>query len=244
MAQNVQTALAQRVQSTSGQFRKKQSNYMQRLKGQDIRHQEVLGTLGLTRPGSAQAANKPQGGILRDEELAVREDMELSKQQLQSSQQSQSQSQLLLEAQENASPTHQDAEIARRTDEISHIAESIIQLSTLFQDLQSLVITQGTLIDRIDYNIETMGQNMQVAVQELNTASQTQRRTGRGQCILLLILLCALLITIIIVKPFWRFFFGSSTAAGGGAVNAAANTNPAVALGGGMPGFSMVMTVR
>lgn len=209
MAQNVQTALAQRVQSTSGQFRKKQSNYMQRLRGQDVRHREVLGELGLSRQSSSQGT---AGGsaALRDEELAAREDLEMSKAQLRSGSQ-QAQSQLLIEA-ENA--TDQDAEIQQRNKDIDHIASSIVELSQLFQDLQSLVITQGTLVDRIDYNIENMGHDIRAAVQELNTASATQKRTGKGQCMLFLILLCALCIAVIIIKPFWRFFAGSSSGAG------------------------------
>lgn len=66
MAQNVQTALATRVQDASGTFRRKQSNYMQRLRGHEIRHQDLQASGGMTRSGS-----------VRDSEWAVQEDMEL-----------------------------------------------------------------------------------------------------------------------------------------------------------------------
>lgn len=70
MAQNVQTALATRVQDASGAFRKKQSNYMQRLRGHEIRHQDIQSQSGMGGGSAVQAK-------ARDNETAVREDMEL-----------------------------------------------------------------------------------------------------------------------------------------------------------------------
>lgn len=60
MANNVQTALATRVQDSSGAFRRKQTNYMQRLRGHEERHHDMHG-----------------GGVMRDSETALQEDMEL-----------------------------------------------------------------------------------------------------------------------------------------------------------------------
>lgn len=65
MAQNVQTALATRVQDASGTFRRKQSNYMQRLRGHEIRHNDLHSSTGMSRTGT------------RDNEWAVQEDIEL-----------------------------------------------------------------------------------------------------------------------------------------------------------------------
>lgn len=123
-----------------------------------------------------------------------------------------------------------DDTIAQRDREIDQIAKSIAELAELFQDLSALVIDQGTMLDRIDFNIEHMGQDMNAAVEELHTATRCvgrvpvpaarsphlprryQKRTSRGQCILFLILLIFLCITLIIVKPFWRVVFPSSPA--------------------------------
>ena len=42
--------------------------------------------------------------------------------------------------------------------EIVRVAQSINELATLFRELNVLVIEQGSIIDRIDYNIEqTLG---------------------------------------------------------------------------------------
>lgn len=73
MAQNVQTALATRVQDASGTFRRKQSAYMQRLKGHEIRHQE-LSVGGGSLIGGGRKGNS---GWEDDNETALREDLEL-----------------------------------------------------------------------------------------------------------------------------------------------------------------------
>lgn len=63
------------------------------------------------------------------------------------------------------------AEISQRDTEIQHIAQSITDLADLFKDLSSLVIDQGTLLDRIDWNVEQMGTDIKGAVEELKTAT-------------------------------------------------------------------------
>ena len=42
----------------------------------------------------------------------------------------------------------------RRDKEIHELTSSIKDLAVLFKELSTLVIEQGTIIDRIDYNIE------------------------------------------------------------------------------------------
>ena len=42
-----------------------------------------------------------------------------------------------------------------RSKEISELTDSINSLAVLFKDFSVLVIEQGTILDRIDYNIET-----------------------------------------------------------------------------------------
>lgn len=71
MANNVQTALAGKVQDASGTFRRKQSNYMQRLRGHEERHHD-LSAHG--PPGSASSVTTT---YLPDSETAMREDVEL-----------------------------------------------------------------------------------------------------------------------------------------------------------------------
>lgn len=60
-----------------------------------------------------------------------------------------------------------DAAIAQREREINDIAKGIIELSDIFRELQTMVIDQGTMLDRIDYNVENMGTEVQAAHKEV-----------------------------------------------------------------------------
>ena len=64
-----------------------------------------------------------------------------------------------------------DAVIAQREREINDIANGIVELSEIFQDLQNMVIDQGTMLDRIDYNVERMAVDVKAAEKELKTVS-------------------------------------------------------------------------
>ena len=61
-----------------------------------------------------------------------------------------------------------DAAIEQREREINDIAKGIIELSDIFRELQTMVIDQGTMLDRIDYNVERMGTEVKSADKELN----------------------------------------------------------------------------
>ncbi|OZJ05025.1 hypothetical protein BZG36_02142 [Bifiguratus adelaidae] len=99
----------------------------------------------------------------------------------------------LIEANENA--------IATRESEINDIARSIYELAEIFKELETLVIDQGTMLDRIDYNIEQMRTNVKQAVVELDQGAKYQSRTRKRKLMLLLILIIMLLIVILIFKP-------------------------------------------
>ncbi|KAG0198566.1 hypothetical protein BGX28_007989 [Mortierella sp. GBA30] len=61
-----------------------------------------------------------------------------------------------------------NATITQREQEINHISRSIFQLADIFKDLQTMVIDQGTLLDRIDFNVEQASVHLQDAVYELD----------------------------------------------------------------------------
>jgi syntaxin 16 len=46
--------------------------------------------------------------------------------------------------------------------------KSINDLASIFKDLSVLVIEQGTILDRIDYNVQEAKDNVQIAVKELH----------------------------------------------------------------------------
>jgi syntaxin 16 len=60
-----------------------------------------------------------------------------------------------------------DAAIMQREREINDIAKGIIELSDIFRELQTMIIDQGTMLDRIDYNVERMATEVKAADKEL-----------------------------------------------------------------------------
>ncbi|KAI3624421.1 tlg2 [Malassezia furfur] len=189
-ARNAQTALATRVQQMSSLFRRKQSLYLRRLQGMEVQDAEK------------RAVADPHAASLLSSEMA-QEDMELVRGALTQSKKLQSQSgmqtSLLLDTQDSDL-----AAIQERDREITQIAQSISELAQLFQDLSAMVIEQGTMLDRIDYNIDTMATNMQQSTVQLTQAMHYQAGSGRRQLMLLLVLCIALLVALLIIRPFFR----------------------------------------
>jgi syntaxin 16 len=64
-------------------------------------------------------------------------------------------------------PGANEAVIAQREREINDIAKGIIELSDIFRELQTMIIDQGTMLDRIDYNVERMTTDVKQADTEL-----------------------------------------------------------------------------
>jgi len=79
--------------------------------------------------------------------------------------------------------------ISQRERDIIQIAKSINELSDIFKDLALLVVDQGTILDRIDYNIEQTSQYTADAVTELRQANTEQKKYRTKLCLLLLILI-------------------------------------------------------
>ncbi|KAL1900273.1 t-SNARE affecting a late Golgi compartment protein 2 [Sporothrix stenoceras] len=181
MAKNVQISLASRVQEASANFRKKQSAYLKKLKGFSGADRSSTPVGGASSSGSNYAADP---SLLESDA-----DRSFSQWALQQSTTQQKQTQ------------SNDAVIMQREREIEDIAQGIIDLSDLFRDLQNMVIDQGTMLDRIDYNVENMNTDVKAAEKELVVASGYQKKTTKRKIILLLILIVAGMIILLIIKP-------------------------------------------
>jgi syntaxin 16 len=91
-------------------------------------------------------------------------------------------------------------QIAQREKDIKQIAKSIQEIAVLFNDLANLVQEQGTILDRIDYNIEQATYHTKEAVVQLRGAQEESKKYGNKLCILLLIVLIFGVVVAIIVK--------------------------------------------
>ncbi|KAL2856063.1 t-SNARE [Aspergillus pseudoustus] len=176
MAKNIQISLASRVQDASARFRKKQSTYLRKLRGLEDSASQF------------DRSPTPVQNPYTDPSL-MESDADKSF----------SQTTLLQTTQRMTGQN--DGVILQREREINDIAKGIIELSDIFRELQTMVIDQGTMLDRIDYNVERMHTDVQSAQKELNVATNYQRRTTKRKIILLLILLVVGMIIVLLVKP-------------------------------------------
>ena len=97
--------------------------------------------------------------------------------------------------------TSNDSAIMQREREIMDIAQGIIELADIFKELQGMIIDQGTMLDRIDYNVERMAVDVKAADKELTVASGYQRKGTKRRIIFLLILLVVGMFILLLVKP-------------------------------------------
>ncbi|EED14946.1 SNARE complex subunit (Tlg2), putative [Talaromyces stipitatus ATCC 10500] len=182
MAKNIQISLAARVQEASARFRKKQSTYLRKLRELE----------GMVSP--FERVSTPIQSQYSDPSL-MESDADKSFSQSTLQQTSQKQQQQLTVSGAN------DVAIAQREREINDIAKGIIELSDIFRELQTMIIDQGTMLDRIDYNVERMATDVKQADTELKVASNYQRKTTKRKIILLLILIMIGMIVLLALKP-------------------------------------------
>ena len=73
--------------------------------------------------------------------------------------------------------------MTQRDEEIQKIVETITDLAEIMKDLSVLVVEQGSILDRIDYNIDQVDEHVKGAVNELNKAEKSQKQSRSLLCI-------------------------------------------------------------
>ncbi|KAJ2707182.1 Integral membrane protein SED5 [Coemansia sp. IMI 203386] len=93
-----------------------------------------------------------------------------------------------------------EAEIAKREGELANIHQSIVQLAEIFGQMQEMIIDQGTMLDRIDYNVENTVINVASAADELDQADKHHKGATANKCIVSLGVLVVVLVVILLLK--------------------------------------------
>lgn len=71
----------------------------------------------------------------------------------------------------------------------------------MFKDLATLVVDQGTVLDRIDYNMEQVVEKTKAGIKQLEKAEKYQKKSTRAlKCIMCLMLTVVVLVIIVIMK--------------------------------------------
>ncbi|KAG7624171.1 Syntaxin N-terminal domain [Arabidopsis thaliana x Arabidopsis arenosa] len=87
-----------------------------------------------------------------------------------------------------------------REKEIQQVVESVSELAQIMKDLSALVIDQGTIVDRIDYNIQNVASTVDDGLKQLQKAERTQRQGGMVMCASALVILCFIMLVLLILK--------------------------------------------
>lgn len=93
-----------------------------------------------------------------------------------------------------------EVNVEERDQEIQRIATSINELATIFKDLAALVIDQGTILDRIDYNMENVQMQTQRGLDELVKADKISKNSRPFKCIMFLVIVIVVEALILILK--------------------------------------------
>ena len=99
----------------------------------------------------------------------------------------------MLETEENMSSR-------TKSKEISELAKTINELAVLFKDLSVLVVEQGTILDRIDYNIQEASDATEKATVHIEKTLEIEKSSRAKGCIVTLAIIILVLTIILALK--------------------------------------------
>jgi len=90
--------------------------------------------------------------------------------------------------------------LQKRDNELNILLNSINDLAEIFKDMQNLVMEQGTILDRIDYNIESSIINIQESNKNLKKAEEHLKKSCFTKIIFLMLFIIFIEICFILFK--------------------------------------------
>ncbi|XP_065860413.1 syntaxin-42-like isoform X2 [Euphorbia lathyris] len=87
-----------------------------------------------------------------------------------------------------------------REREITQVVASVNELAQIMKDLSILVIDQGTIVDRIDYNIQNVASSVEEGFKQLQKAERSQNKGGMVKCATVLVIMCFVMLVLLILK--------------------------------------------
>lgn len=176
---NVTRSLACTLQDLSTNFRSAQNNYLKKIQSREER--------------SKLTFDNP---ILQEEyQMFDNVDGELDAYFINSNKTTQQQQLLLLEEDNTRM-------VLQREQEVNSIVKSIVDLNEIFKDLSRMVSDQGTVLDRIDYNIEQTQTQVYEGFKQLQKADAYQRKNRKMCAIIILATATIFMFILLIITKF------------------------------------------
>lgn len=89
---------------------------------------------------------------------------------------------------------------AEREREIRQVLKSVNELAQIMKDVSVLVIDQGTIVDRIDHNVQSVSASVEEGFKQLQKAERSQRKGGMVKCATVLVIMCFLMLVLLVLK--------------------------------------------
>ena len=90
--------------------------------------------------------------------------------------------------------------LRKRDNELNNLLNSVNDLAAIFKDMQTLVMEQGSILDRIDYNIDLAADNVVHAKKSVVKAEQYQKKNCFRNVIIVLLVVIFIEAIMLILK--------------------------------------------
>ncbi|CAN1784290.1 SYP43 [Linum perenne] len=174
---NVQRSLATDLQNLSMELRKKQSTYLKRLRLQNEGQDGDDLEMNLNGNRSRMDDDDGLGDMMFNELQTARV------------------------KKSEAFTAEREREIQQASAKFYfQVVESVNELAQIMKDLSVLVIDQGTIVDRIDHNIQNVATTVEDGLKQLQKAERTQKQGGMVMCATVLVIMCFIMLVLLILK--------------------------------------------
>ncbi|XP_044727368.1 syntaxin-16 [Chrysoperla carnea] len=185
LTSNVVRALASTLQELSTSYRTTQSNYLKQINSREANTQNYFDSLTFE-------PQTPTDDLLTQSNTENIDQYFMANQM----QKQMTQQQLVLLEEENTRFAQE------REREVNQVVKTIYEINDIYKELAQMVSEQGTVLDRIDYNVELTQIQVQEGYKQLKKAENYQRKNRKMFCILILGATTILLTFLLIIVKF------------------------------------------
>ena len=94
------------------------------------------------------------------------------------------------------------SQLRKRDQDLTNLLNSVNELAQIFKDMQTLVMEQGTILDRIDYNIEVASTNVSKGKKNITKADKYMKNNCFRNVIIVLIVIIFIEALLLVFKIF------------------------------------------